>query len=333
MNENQIITVALERLKEQTGIHGGWKPGPHKELDGKLTLFVHAKNLRLFVEVKKELRQHMLPNIFELAGKHQPFMIVAENIFPKLKEMLREKKIAYLDTGGNIYLNTGTNLIWIDGNRPVEEKKPVTNRAFTKTGLKTVFYLLLDKNALNMPHRKLAEVTGVALGNIKNVIEGLREAGFILQINATTLKLQNKHALLDRWITGYREILRPALQLGTYKFWDKNKIQHWQKLKVEVGEDMWGGEPAGEILTNYLTAADLTLYTNNKTALVTKWTIIPDENGPIHFYKKFWKDEMLDKEKLVPPILVYADLILTDDPRCQETAQMIYDKYLIDEFK
>ena len=90
-----------------------------------------------------------------------------------------------------------------------------------------------------MPHRKLAEVTGVALGNIKNVIEGLREAGFIIQINATTLKLQNKHALLDRWIAGYREILRPALQLGTYKFWDKNKTQNWQTLKVEVGEDMW----------------------------------------------------------------------------------------------
>lgn len=332
MNENQIVAIALECLEEQTGIHGQWEPA-HKELDGKLNLFMHAKNLRFFVKVKKELRQHMLPHIFEMAGKYQPLMIVAENIFPKLKEILREKKIAYLDTAGNIYANTGTNLIWIDGNKRVVEKKQVTNRAFTKTGLKTVFYLLLNKNAINMPHRKLAEVTGVALGNIKNVIEGLREAGFILQINATTLKLQNKNTLLNRWITGYREILRPALQLGTYKFWDKNKIQNWQKLKVEVGEDMWGGEPAGELLTNYLTAADLTLYTNNKTALVTKWTIIPDEKGPLHFYKKFWKDEMLDKEKLVPPMLVYADLILTDDPRCQETAQMIYDKYLIDEFK
>ncbi len=333
MNENQIVTIALDRLKVQTGIHGGWKPVPHKELDGKLTLFIAGKNIRLFVEVKKELRQHMLPHIFELAGKHQPFMIVAENIFPKLKEMLREKKITYLDTAGNIYVNTETNLIWIDGNKPVDEKKPVTNRAFTKTGLKTVFYLLLYKNAINLPHRKLAEITGVALGNIKNVIEGLRDAGFVLQVNDTTLKLHNKNALLERWITGYREILRPALQLGTYKFWDKNKIQNWQTLKIEIGEDMWGGEPAGELLTNYLIPANLTLYTNNKTALVPKWTIIPDEKGPIKFYKKFWKDEIIDKENFVPPMLVYADLILTDDPRCQETALMIYDKYLKDEFK
>jgi hypothetical protein len=149
MNENQIITTALDRLEEQTGIKGGWEPGHQKELDGKLNLFLNAKKLRLFVEVKKELRQHMLPHIFELAGKHQPLMIVAENIFPKLKEMLRQKKIAYLDTAGNIYINTGTNFIWIDGNKPVEEKKAVTNRAFTKTGLKTVFYLLLNNDAIN----------------------------------------------------------------------------------------------------------------------------------------------------------------------------------------
>ncbi len=240
MKENQIVTMALERLEKQTGIHGQWKPA-HKELDGKLNLFMQPKNLRMFVEVKKELRQHMLPHIFEMAEKYQPLMVVAENIFPKLKEILREKKIAYLDTAGNIYANIGNNFIWIDGNKPLQEKKPVTNRAFTKTGLKTVFYLLLNKDAINMPHRKLAEVTEVALGNIKNVIEGLRGTGFVLQVNDTTLKLQNKNALFERWITGYREILKPALQLGTYNFGIKIKCRtgkhyRWRLVKI-CGEE------------------------------------------------------------------------------------------------
>lgn len=159
-------------------------------------------------------------------------MIIAENIFPTLKQILRDKKIAYLDAAGNIYVHTDTNFIWIDGNKPVEEKKTVTNRAFTKTGLKTVFYLLINKDAVNMPHRKLAEATDVALGNIKNVIEGLKDAGFILQVNDTTLKLQNKKALFERWITGYRETLKPKLLLGTYKFWDKYKLHNWQKLPL-----------------------------------------------------------------------------------------------------
>lgn len=294
MDENQIVNRALERLTINTGLQGTWKPHV-ADIDGELDLYFTTKNLHFFVEVKRELRQYQLPQIFEMAEKYHPFMVVAENIFPTLKEILRNKKIGYLDTAGNIYVHTDQNLVWIDGNKPIEEKKTVTNRAFTKTGLKTVFYLLLRDDAINMPYRKLADATDVALGNIKNVIEGLKDAGFILPITDTRLKLQNKKALLTRWLAGYQETLKPALLLGTYKFWNKDKSVNWQTLPIDIGESVWGGEPAGELLTNYLTPAHLTLYTNQKTALVTKWTLIPDENGNVQFYKKFWKDRQRKK--------------------------------------
>jgi Transcriptional regulator, AbiEi antitoxin, Type IV TA system len=32
----------------------------------------------------------------------------------------------------------------------------------------------------------------------------------------------------------------------------------------------------------------------------------------------------------VPPVLVYADLLATGDGRCMETAQMVYDRTLLD---
>lgn len=126
MNENQIVHTAVEHLEAQTGGQGKWKPAT-KDLDGELDLYTPPNNLHLFVEVKRELRQHQLPQIFEIAKKYQPLMIVAENIFPKLKEILRDKKIAYLDTAGNIFAHTDTCFIWIDGNKLVEEKNTVTN--------------------------------------------------------------------------------------------------------------------------------------------------------------------------------------------------------------
>lgn len=331
MIDNLIVKTALERLKVQTGIEGRWTPR-HDVVDGELVFHIGNKDFQMLVEVKKELRQHHMEKVFEMAQIHHPLIIVAEKIFPKLKEMLRERKIAYLDIAGNIYINTDNNFIWIDGNKPIEGKKTVTNRAFTKTGLKTVFYLLINKEAINMPYRKLAEATNVALGNITNVIDGLKDAGFILQINDNTLKLKNQKALLERWLVGYRETLKPTLLMGKYRFWDNEKLLNWQLLPIDVGENFWGGEPAGEILTNYLKPANLTLYTNNKTALVTKWTLIPDENGNVELYKKFWTDEILDQKIYAPPLLVYADLMITDDPRCQEIAQMIYEKYLENEF-
>lgn len=329
MNENEITYNALERLREQTGIAGEFTPNEN-EVDGELDLYINHKGQHLFVEAKRELRQHQLPAILELAKQYQPLIIVAENIFPALKKILRDNKIGYLDTAGNIYLHTEDNYIWIDGNKPVAEKKKVTNRAFTKTGLKTVFYLLLHQDAVNMPYRRLAEATDVALGNIKNVIEGLKEAGFILQINDNTLALQNKKALLERWVNGYKETLQPTLLLGTYRFWDDKKLLNWKALPLplEIAATQWGGEPAAEILTDYLRPQTLTLYTEQKTVFVTKWTLIPDAKGPVHFYKKFWRDELLDKENYTPPLLVYADLLITDDPRCREIAQMIYDKHL-----
>lgn len=45
-----------------------------------------------------------------------------------------------------------------------------------------------------MPYRKLANITDVALLNVKNVISGLREAEFSLQVNDTTLTLRKKRA-------------------------------------------------------------------------------------------------------------------------------------------
>jgi hypothetical protein len=327
MNEDQIINTALDRLTEQTGLKADWKPR-HDEIDGEADFHFQKGNLHVFAEIKKELRLHHLERIIGLAKRYQPFMVVADTIFPALKEILREKNVGYLDTAGNLYLNTEGNFVWIDGNKPVEKKKIITNRAFTKTGLKTVFYLLLHEQAINMPYRKLADATGVALGNIKNIIEGLKDAGFIININDTTLKLQNKEALLDRWLTGFRETLRPALHLGTYRFWDKNRLGNWQALTLDPAETKWGGEPAGELLTNHLVPAHLTVYTKQKTAPITNWTLIPDKNGNVHFYEKFWKDATYDKEQFAPPLLVYADLMLTDDPRCQETAAMIFNNYL-----
>jgi hypothetical protein len=332
MNEKQIITKALDRLTAHKGLKVKWKPratGIHGELD----FHFPNVNLHVFAEVKRELRQYQLPKIFEMAEKHHPFMVVAENIFPTIKELLRDKEIGYLDTAGNIFINTDGIYIFIDGNKPIEEKKPVTNRAFTKTGLKTVFYLLLVEDAINMPYRKLAEATNVALGNIKNVMEGLNEAGFILRVNDKTLKLQNKKALLERWITGYGETLKPALKIETYRFWDDKKFVNWQTLPLETGKAVWGGEPAAERLTNYLVPTHLTIYTDDKFTLRKQWTLIPDDNGNVHFYQKFWKDERADTEKYAPPLLVYADLLLTNDPRCLETAGMIYDKYLKNEFE
>ena len=331
MNEDQIVELALKSLKEQTGIKADWKSGL-KEINGEVRFTLEKKSFRMYAQVKKELRPHHLDSIFVLAEKFRPFMIIAESIFPAWKEQLRKKKIGYLDVAGNIYIKAANNFICIEGNKPII-KRNTANRAFTKTGLRTVFYLLLHDSAINLPYRKLSELTGVALGNIKNVIDGLKTEDFIIRINEKTLKLQNKEALMERWLTGFRETLKPLLYLGSYTLWDKKKLANWQELKFDINETKWGGEPAAEILTNHLSATNLTLYTKQKNSLLKSLTLIPYEKGGVHLYEKFWNDEVQSENQCVPPLLIYADLMFTNDPRCQETAAIIFKKYLKNDFQ
>jgi len=332
MNEKDIIQLALIRLNDQEGIKAVFTAGNPPVVDGELTLRHKDKKIKTFVEIKKELRPYQLPEILEQFRHRHPLMVVAERIYPAIKQELRDKGIGYLDTAGNIYFEQNGTLIWLEGNKPTKQEKPATNRAFTKTGLKTVFYLLLHKDAINLPYRKLAETTETALGNIKNIIEGLREAGYVLPLDEENLLLQNKKALLKRWIAGYRETLKPTLHIANFRFLHPEEFENLDALQGPGQETLWGGEPAAEEMTKYLHPQIYTLYTTMpKIDLMRKGKLVPDQKGNLEVYKKFWKDEIYNK--FAPPLLVYADLVITDDPRNLETAEMIYDKYLKNEFE
>lgn len=110
-------------------------------------------------------------------------------------------------------------------------------------------------------------------------------------------------------------------------------------MKDRIGGDAkntLGGEPAAEIITGYLRPEIYTFYTElTKPELIKGAKLIPDPNGKIQVFKKFWKKDypVTMGEYIAHPLLIYADLVITDDPRCIETAQMIYDQYLKDEFE
>ncbi|MFA6924257.1 MAG: type IV toxin-antitoxin system AbiEi family antitoxin [Bacteroidales bacterium] len=136
------------------------------------------------------------------------------------------------------------------------------------------------------------------------------------------MKLVNKKELFEKWIGAYDTRLKPAIHIGDFTFFDKNKFAKWKKMQLKTYETLWGGEPAGNLLTNYLNPEILTIYTDeNKQKLIPQFGLIPTPNGNVRIYKKFWKDKF--DSKIVPPLLVYADLINTGDKRCIETAGYI----------
>ena len=328
MEKNNIIVMAVENLNRNAQIKANWKNLPGKEMGGTITVQIAGHTTKLHVEVKQELRQHQVKQLEKMALEYPPFMIVAKHILPKIKEELRQKNIAYLEANGNIWLQQNGMVIWLEGEKPIATEKGKGNRAFTKTGLKIVFQFLLNDQFVNMPYREIAVQTEVGLGNINYVMNGLKEMGFLIKLNKNQYRLTNKKELLDKWMVAYEDRLKPALRTGTFRFLKEEDFTNWKKLPIRNGKTWWGGEPAGDLFTNFLRPEELTLYTTEtRNELIKNYRLVPDEKGNVKAYKKFWQHDEVN-DNVVPPLLVYADLINTNDRRCMETAQKIYDEFL-----
>lgn len=328
MKEQEIVNRALENLVENIEIKYNWNNKAPKGLDGEIKFNVNKTQHKLYVEVKKELRIHQLQQITELAKKYKNnFILIAEKIFPKIKEELRLKEIPYLEANGNIWFKQGHTYLWIDTNKEIAIEKEKTNRAFTKTGLKVIFHFLLKDDNINQTYRELAKNTGVALGNINNIIYGLKEYGYIVKLDETKYKLTNKKELIERWMVAYEERLKPTLMIGRFRFLPQIEFANWKKIKFKDNNTVWGAEPAGDIYTNFLKPATLTIYTNEtKMELVKNYKLIPDPNGNIKVYKKFWNESNLINA--TPLLLTYADLMNTGDPRNIEIATKLVENEL-----
>lgn len=335
MTEHEIINLALENLQKQTHILGEWTPVDQGDFDGEINLEFEGKSLRYKIEIKNELRNHHLQQIEALNKEYQPFMVVATRLFPKIKEELRNQNIAYLEANGNVFLKNNGNIVWIEINPPIRTTIKTGSRAFTKTGLKVVFQFLLDETWINKTYREIAEQTGTGIGNITNIITGLKQDGFLLPVAKNEYRINNKKALLDKWVTAYDLRLKPALKIGTFRFLKEEDFNNWTTVPVLSGKTWWGAEPAGDLLTNYLRPAELTLYTTEtRNDLIKNYRLIPDEKGNVKAYQKFWHTENAQNDTntvediVVPPLLVYTDLMNTGDRRCIETAQKVYDRFL-----
>jgi len=330
--EQEIIHTTIDKLNGYPHIKAMWKEYQHTDTGGRLLLQHRTQKLAFETEVKKEVRKHHLHRLLEQAAHHNPFLVLAGQILPAAKETLRAAGIAYLEANGNTYIDHEGLFIWVDGNKPFKLEEEGGNRAFTKTGLKVVFLFLQDETWLNKPYRRIAEQTGTGIGNITNILNGLKAEGFLLPLNKSEYRLHNKKALLERWLAAYYTRLKPTLRIGRFRFLNQEEFNAWKRLPLSKGKTWWGGEPAGDLLTNYLKPGELTLYTDEKRMdIIKKYRLVPDEKGSVKVYNTFWNWGKT-ADATVPPLLVYADLMNVADQRCRETAQKVYEEHLQDKF-
>lgn len=328
MKEAEVLHNALQNLERVVPIKWNWNPTNGTQdlgIDGNLEVHLNDKTIKFNVEVKKDVKNHQMLNIYEFNRKFQNFLLVSEKLFPRVREELRTNKINYIEGNGNIYLNHEDAFIYIDTNKTVRERKKSGNRAFTKTGLKVVFHFLLNPELINQTQREIAETADVALGNIPQILNSLLENQFILRLEKNKYVINDYEDLLNKWIAAYSQTLKPSIFRQRLRF--QNENQEWQSLQLDNEKTVWGGEPAGDILTNHLRPEKFMLYTKETTKdLLINYKLTPDVEGTVWVYDLFWAHD--GNSKIAPKVLVYADLMSSGDKRSKETAKIIFDEHI-----
>lgn len=160
----------------------------------------------------------------------------------------------------------------------------------------------------------------------------LEDLNFILKTETKRI-LKNKRKLLDRWIVAYHDVLRPRLLKRKMRFADRLKYVNW-KINLNQTKEintLWGGETGAAILTNFLKPRVFTIYTKRSWLECAKeFELIQDENGDVEILQMFWNSVNPNERDraVVPPILIYADLINSGIDRNIETAKIIFDNEL-----
>ena len=323
------LYTAIDALQNAAPVKANWvehkEPTEHR--DGILLIETTDQEYAFTVELKKELRTIHIPKLAAGKKHHDNLLVVARIIYPNIGKQLQQLHINYMDTLGNIFIQQGELLLLINGDKAPTPLASNTGRAFNKAGLRFVFYLLIQEGYLKKTYREMAAECETALGNINYIVKDLQKQGYLVKQSKKTWLLKNREALIAEWAENYTKRLQPDCFMGAFRFQDPAGIKNWKTLKFDDAKTHWGGEPAADLLTDYLQPATLTLYTEeNRIDLIKKFRLIPDTSGNIKLYTKFWKTP--GRTKTVHPLIIYADLMGIYDPRTVELANMIYNEFL-----
>lgn len=336
------LAPALNTLHQTTGVEArvvALEPvlAKGRRVDAIINIDVDGQAHRYIVETKTHIDR--LTAVGHIKAKldtyGEPGLLFAPYITPAIAKQCRKLDLAFLDTAGNAYLHLPGLHIYITGEKPEGgvTQRVGAKRGGTATTLRVVFALLCEPRLLNAPYREIVDVAGVALGAVGWVFFDLRERGHI----TGGQKRRDRHLLeparlLEEWTTNYPIRLRPKLNPRRFK---AENPAWWKTATIHNLGAYWGGEVAAERLTQYLKPANCTLYIRPEKAkealreLAAKHRLRADPNGNVEILDTFWNlPDNPDHPDVVPPLLAYADLVATLDPRNLEAARLVREQYI-----
>ena len=329
----ELITKVIEKLEEIEGLS---VTQINYTTLGKEEAFIKIKFNNNIFEYRIEAKTNFNPvqlNQMEIFGSLSENQILFSEYFKlSVRSELRKKNINYADTTGNVFIKSGLLYLFIEGKKNNLYKKVTSSKNYGSAGLKLIYAFLTDNTLINKNYREISAYTGLSLDSISRTLKELKKQGFLVDANIQNKILVRKKELFDKWVSLYAEILKPKISRGKFKSLNHDFLNEWKNMAFE-GKTLWGGEPAANRLDNYIRPEFFTIYTaESNEELLKKYKLIKSSDGKIEIFDFFLKEKFPSYERdnyaIVHPILIYADLMNTDNPRNVEAAKTIFEKHL-----
>lgn len=315
--------------------------------DGKLIINTSNKSVNYVCEIKTGLTNDVIEQVteyfFNLGKRLKPNerpLLVTRGLSNVVVEQLLKNNIEFIDVDGNIYLNSPE--IYVLVRNQVSKEGAGKSLEITAAALQVIYALLSQPNLLAREYdfdEEIAYISGVTPKTVKSTIKKLQDLDYITRKHRR-YEIVDYIRLLERWELGYTERLRAKLLLGTFTPIEKGGFPEVRDKIKEYAEQfnyLIGGELAASVMTDYLRPISATLHLSNNSdsrQIAVKLKLKPDPDGDVALLQTFGHVESQlyelrkNKQSLVHPLLIHAELVRTGNSRLKETAQLIYDRYI-----
>jgi len=289
---------------------------------------------RLSVEEKgSHLSRPLVRDLIARTSPHagRSMILFAPYVSPEMAALLVARGINFVDRAGNCHVDLGGRYVAHVEGRKLRQRADVPGGT-RAPGFRLIFALLVEPDLLNAPAREVARASGVSLGTVSNVLRRLEHDRVVVRTKSKR-HLVRQDDLIERWIAGYAETLRPQLLAGRFATPDQDPPTLENRVSTVLGKRMtwaWGGAAAAFRLTRHYRSDETVLHVADAPSdLPKRLGAIPHRAGrlillgvpgPLAFRGQ--------ASQTVHPLLVYTELVLTGSDRAREAASDLRERFL-----
>lgn len=259
--------------------------------------------------------------------QNKRLLLLGPRVTERSARMFRQLGINYLDQSGNAFITFAGVHIDVRGRRAPSSHHGTGLSHLTRGGVnlfstkrsQVIFALLSWPELLEGSVRELGAASGVSVGQVQETLELLSQYGFLNE--RRQLAPSRREYLIDQWAAAYQTGLGSAARSGRFS-------GDWQQLETGDMAVYLSGEAA---VPDLLRPETVVLYTEEfptDMIRVHRWRR-NNEHPTIFFRRQFWRsqhDPTGPGVHRAPWLLIYADLLASNDSRQREAAEQLREQ-------